>query len=209
MSITKKLVIAAALSGAVLAPSLSMAQTAGATVLGVSETVLADVVSGWSVKRTILNKAVYNYDAKPAKVGKIEDVIIAPTGSVSYAIINSSAFMGLSNHRVAIPVEQFKIEGDRITLPGGRIHQRRQGRDLGAPDLRAVDVTHQVLRLRQAPPGQHRRGERRVRTTAIAGTHDRAQRRQPQRVAAPLIAEQVPPAARPRRTARGIGAIGH
>ena len=26
--------------------------------------------------------------------------------------------MGLSNHRVAIPVEQFKIEGDRITLPG-------------------------------------------------------------------------------------------
>ena len=118
MSITKKLVIAAALSGAVLAPSLSMAQTAGGTVLGVSETVLADVVSGWSVKRTILNKAVYNNDAKPAKVGKIEDVIIAPTGSVSYAIINSSAFMGLSNHRVAIPVGQFKIEGDRITLPG-------------------------------------------------------------------------------------------
>ena len=78
MSITKKLVIAAALSGAVLAPSLSMAQTAGGTVLGVSETVLADVVSGWSVKRTILNKAVYNNDAKPAKVGKIEDVIIAP-----------------------------------------------------------------------------------------------------------------------------------
>ena len=33
MSITKKLVIAAALSGAVLAPSLSMAQTAGALVL--------------------------------------------------------------------------------------------------------------------------------------------------------------------------------
>jgi len=107
-----------ALAALLSAPLLAHAQVAGATVLGVTETVSAAIAKGWSVKRSILGQNVYNTDAKPAVVGKVEDVIIDPDGALSYAVVNASKFLGISSHLVLIPVQQFKIEGQRISLPG-------------------------------------------------------------------------------------------
>ncbi len=107
------------LLAAVLAlPVMSHAQVAGTSVIGVNQTITAEVANGWSVKKAIMGKDVYNDDAKPEVVGKVDDLIINPKGSVSYAIVNASKFLGLSSHNVLIPVEQFKIENQRITLPG-------------------------------------------------------------------------------------------
>jgi sporulation protein YlmC with PRC-barrel domain len=114
MHATSALALAAALS----MPLAAQAQVAGGTVLGVTETVAAAVADGWSVKKSILGKDVYNDDTKPAVVGKVEDVIINPQGAVSYAVVNASKFLGLSSHLVLIPVEQFRIDDQRITLPG-------------------------------------------------------------------------------------------
>lgn len=106
------------LAASVALPFAAQAQTAGATVLGVTQTVYADVANGWSVKKDIMGKDVYNEDANPAVVGHVEDIIVNPKGSVSYAIVNASKYLGLSSHDVLVPVEQFKIQNNRITLPG-------------------------------------------------------------------------------------------
>ena len=52
------------------------------------------------------------------KVGTVEDIIIAPNKSVSYAIVGAGGFAGIGKHDVAIPVSQFKEEGGKFILPG-------------------------------------------------------------------------------------------
>jgi len=45
-------------------------------------------------------------------------VIVAPDKAVSYAIIGAGGFLGMGKHDVAIPVNQFRVENNKITLPG-------------------------------------------------------------------------------------------
>jgi sporulation protein YlmC with PRC-barrel domain len=63
-----------------------------------------------------MGKEVYN--DKSEKVGVVDDLIIAPDKAVSYAIIGTGGFIGMDKHDVAIPVNQLKMEGGTITLPG-------------------------------------------------------------------------------------------
>jgi len=84
-------------------------------VLGVTVTELTNVVNGWSVKKKVLGKPVYN--DKKAKFGTVED-IIAPDKVVTYAIIGAGGFLGMDKHDVAIPIKQFKVVDGMFTLPG-------------------------------------------------------------------------------------------
>ena len=92
------------------------AQVAGSSTIGVTQEEIRVVTRGWSAKKKILGKAVYN-DAKQ-KVGTIDDLIITSEKSVSYAIIGVGGFLGMGKHDVAIPVNQLKADQDRIILPG-------------------------------------------------------------------------------------------
>ena len=94
------------------------AQVAGSTTIGVSVEELKAVAIGWSAKKKILGKAVYN--EKNEKIGVVDDLIITPDKSVSYAIIGAGGFLGIGKHDVAIPVGQFKEDKDkgRIVLAG-------------------------------------------------------------------------------------------
>ena len=95
----------------------AMAQpVAGTAVLGVSVSEVQAVATGWSLKKSILGKSVYNDENKI--VGKIDDVIVAPDKAVSYAIVGVGGFLGVGKHDVAIPVSQFKVEAKKIMLPG-------------------------------------------------------------------------------------------
>jgi sporulation protein YlmC with PRC-barrel domain len=85
-------------------------------VIGISTDELVSVAKGWSAKKQIMGKEVYN--DKSEKVGVVEDLIIAPDKAVSYAIIGAGGFLGMGKHDVAIPVNQFKIVEDKVTLPG-------------------------------------------------------------------------------------------
>ena len=58
----------------------SVAQVAGGTTLGVTVEQEAVIVNGWSVKKAVLGKHVVN--EKGEQVGTIDDIIIAPEGSV-------------------------------------------------------------------------------------------------------------------------------
>ena len=91
------------------------APVAGQSTLGVSVAEMATVIDGWSAKKDILDKDVYNDQNQ--KVGKIEDIIIAPDKAVSFAIIGAGGFLGMGRHDVAIPIQQIKLENKKFVLP--------------------------------------------------------------------------------------------
>ena len=88
---------------------------AGVVPLGVTVIELREVVVGWSVKKDLLGKNVQN--DKKENLGKIEDVIVSPTDSLSYAIIGVGLFLGIPSRLVAIPMKQLKLEGSQLVLP--------------------------------------------------------------------------------------------
>jgi sporulation protein YlmC with PRC-barrel domain len=92
------------------------AQVAGSSTLGVTVEELKAVAIGWSAKRQILGKAVYN--DKNARVGRIDDIIITPERSVSFVIVGAGGFVGVARHDVAIPVGQLQEKDGKYILPG-------------------------------------------------------------------------------------------
>jgi len=94
----------------------AMAQVAGSTRLGVSMEEVKIVASGWSSKKQILGKTVFNENNE--KVGKIDDLIVAPTGELSFVIIGAGGFAGVGRHDVAIPVQQIQLQDGKFVLPG-------------------------------------------------------------------------------------------
>jgi sporulation protein YlmC with PRC-barrel domain len=87
--------------------------------IGVTADELVTVAKGWSVKKQIMGKDVYNENGE--KVGVVDDLIVAPEKAVSYAIIGTGGFLGMDKHDVAIPMNQFKLEEGKITLPGATV----------------------------------------------------------------------------------------
>lgn len=100
----------------VVAVGTISAQIAGSTTPGISVEELKTIARGWSATKQILGKSVYN--DKNDKVGDVDDLIIAPDSSVSYAIIGVGGFLGLGERQVAIPVNRLKHSEGRIVLPG-------------------------------------------------------------------------------------------
>ena len=94
--------------------SAGHAQIAGSTSLGVAN--LSMVANGWSIKKKVLNKVVYNEDNK--RVGKIDDIIVAPDGTASFFIIGAGGFLGVARHDVAIPVGQIAEQDGKFILAG-------------------------------------------------------------------------------------------
>jgi sporulation protein YlmC with PRC-barrel domain len=113
-----KTIVLAVLSVIVIAAGAadSVAQTAGSTVVSVSKSELRQVATGWSAKKQILGKDVYNDTGE--KIGEINDLIVAPNKSVSYAIVGVGGFLGMGDHEVAVPVSKLKQEMGKIVLKG-------------------------------------------------------------------------------------------
>jgi len=91
-------------------------QVAGSTRLGIAVEELRTVALGWSAKKQILGQPVYN--EKNEKVGRIDDIIVAPDSSVSYAIVGAGGFLGVGKHDIAIPASQLKQQDGKFVLPG-------------------------------------------------------------------------------------------
>jgi sporulation protein YlmC with PRC-barrel domain len=102
-----------AIAGALAAATPVMAQVAG-TATSVTES--TKEAMGWSVKKTLMGKNVYN-DAD-VKVGKVEDLIVSPEKNVSYVIVGAGGFVGINRHDVAIPVSQIQNKAGKLVLSG-------------------------------------------------------------------------------------------
>jgi len=99
-----------------IAAGSSFAQVAGSTTLAAPAVSVTEIATGWSVKKKFLGKTVYNEDMK--KVGKIDDIIIAPDGNASYIIVGAGGFVGLGKHDVAVPSGQLAEQDGKLVLPG-------------------------------------------------------------------------------------------
>ena len=94
-----KRIVVVALALVVLVPGgYAAAQVAGSTRLGVAVEEMKAVALGWSVKKQIMGQSVYNEQNQ--RVGKIDDLIIAPDTAVSFVIIGAgglSASVGMTS----------------------------------------------------------------------------------------------------------------
>lgn len=112
-----QLALCTILALAAAVPLPSNAQIAGvASTTAVSVMEFDQLAYGLSVKKSVMGKTLYN-DAG-AKIGKIEDLIIAPDKNVSYLIVGAGGFLGLGRHDVAIPAAQVSQVSGRIVLAG-------------------------------------------------------------------------------------------
>ena len=100
----------------VLPTGYAAAQVAGSTRMGVAVEEMRAVALGWSVKKQVLGQAVYNEQNQ--RVGKIDDLIIAPDTAISFVIVGAGGFVGVGRHDVAIPVTQLKQQDGKFVLPG-------------------------------------------------------------------------------------------
>lgn len=94
----------------------AQAQVAGTQPLSVTVEQSDALLSGWSVKKSILNKAVYNDQNE--KIGAVVDLVVAPDGSLSAAIVAAGGFLGVASHDVAVPIAALDIRGGNFYLAG-------------------------------------------------------------------------------------------
>jgi hypothetical protein len=104
-------------SAAILNGAMSVSgQVAGTTTLAITAEQMKLVALGWSAKKKIMGKPVYN-DANE-KIGLVDDLIITPDQFVSYAIVGVGGFLGLGRKEVAVPVSLLNDQQGKLVLPG-------------------------------------------------------------------------------------------
>lgn len=91
------------------------APVAGVIPLGVTHIEEAAIAPGYRATK-LLKQTVYNDQGQ--KIGKIEDLVVAPDGTLTAAVVEVGGFLGIGKHRVAIPVKQFTALHPKVTLPG-------------------------------------------------------------------------------------------
>lgn len=101
--------------GANAQPAQDDAPVAGRSTLGVAVAQTELITKGWRATK-LLRSDVYN--DKKQKIGRVDDFIVSPDGSLSVAIVDVGGFLGMGAHRVAIPVQQFSEVSPKVILPG-------------------------------------------------------------------------------------------
>jgi sporulation protein YlmC with PRC-barrel domain len=99
----------------------ALGQVAGSMTLGLTVEEQQALVTGWSVKKSILGTEVYN--SSKEKIGAVDDLIIAPDQAVTFAIVGAGGFLGMDRYDVAIPIRKLKREGDKMILEGATKEQ--------------------------------------------------------------------------------------
>ncbi|MGA7782664.1 MAG: PRC-barrel domain-containing protein [Paraburkholderia sp.] len=92
------------------------AQVAGSQTIGVSVEQSELIVEGWSAKKSLMGKSIYNDNGE--KVGVLHDIIIAPDNAASFAIVAAHQFLGVSQHDVAIPMSQLDYVDGKLVWAG-------------------------------------------------------------------------------------------
>ena len=117
-NITRKAVLFIFCSVALMVSAIAQqtnAPVAGKVTLGVAVAQLDVVANGWRASK-LIHANVYNDSNQ--KIGKVGDLIVAPDGTLSVAIVDVGGFLGIGKHHVAIPVQQFSQVTPKIILPG-------------------------------------------------------------------------------------------
>ena len=96
--------------------SQASAQVAGAQTIGVSVEQEAIIINGWSAKKSLLGKPIYNEQGQ--KVGVLHDIIISPDNAASFAIVAAHQFLSVSQHDVAVQFSQIDYADGKLIWAG-------------------------------------------------------------------------------------------
>jgi sporulation protein YlmC with PRC-barrel domain len=102
------------------APVVVHVPVAGQAVLGVTVAEQRLIATGFRASK-LLKQDVYN--DKGDKIGKIDDLVVAPDGTLSIAVIDVGGFLGIGEHRIAVPVRQFEHIAPKAVLPNANKDQ--------------------------------------------------------------------------------------
>jgi hypothetical protein len=91
-TLTKIALATLAFAGAVVTQPAYAQVAGGTTTVGVSVIESTQLAAGWSVKKTLMGKTIYNDAGK--KVGKVDDLIISPDKKLTYVIVGAGGFIG-------------------------------------------------------------------------------------------------------------------
>ena len=110
--------VASLTTASVLCSALpASAQVAGGTTsANATITDSTQIATGWSVKKTLMGKTIYNDSG--LRVGNIDDLIISLDRKVTYVIVGTGGYVGIGQHDVAIPVDQIQIQSGKLVMPG-------------------------------------------------------------------------------------------
>jgi sporulation protein YlmC with PRC-barrel domain len=100
---------------ALVAPS-PYVRAASSKTLSVSQQELNLAEKGWSAKKDIIGKTVYNDNNE--KIGDVNDVIFSRNNSASFVVIGVGGFLGMGEHDVAVPLSRIKHDNDKLILAG-------------------------------------------------------------------------------------------
>jgi len=98
-----------------VAPS-AYVHAADSKTLSVSQQEISTAQKGWSAKKDIIGKAVYNDNNE--KIGDVNDVIFSRNNSASFVVVGAGGFLGMGEHDVAVPLSRIKHDKDKLILPG-------------------------------------------------------------------------------------------
>ena len=98
-----------------VAPS-AYVHAADSKTLSVSQQEMNLAEKGWSGKKDIMGKAVYNDNNE--KIGDVNDVIFSRNNSASFVVIGVGGFLGMGEHDVAVPLSRIKHDNDKLILAG-------------------------------------------------------------------------------------------
>jgi sporulation protein YlmC with PRC-barrel domain len=58
------------------------------------------------------------YSANDERIGEVDDVVVSKSGKQPMAVIGVGGFLGIGEKKAAVPVDQLKVQGDKIVASG-------------------------------------------------------------------------------------------
>jgi len=98
-------------------PDVNVGSTTAPNASSAGNAAVAPAVGTYPVAKDVeklMGKDVY--DANGKKVGELNNLLIDPDGKVRAGIIEFGGFLGIGEHRVAVPWNQLDTQGDRVTV---------------------------------------------------------------------------------------------
>jgi sporulation protein YlmC with PRC-barrel domain len=98
-------------------PDVNVGSTASPSASSSGNAAVAPAAGTYPVAKEVekfIGKDVYGANGK--KVGELNNVLIDPDGKVRAGIIEFGGFLGIGEHRVAVPWNQLNAQGDRLMV---------------------------------------------------------------------------------------------
>ncbi|MGF6781989.1 PRC-barrel domain-containing protein [Paraburkholderia sp. GAS334] len=94
--------------------------TTGALAQGVPQSITekrTDVVQLSAGYRASKLEGATVYNREKDKIGTVDDLVVAPNDSSTYAILSVGGFLGMGKHLVAVPFRDLQIDRRQLILP--------------------------------------------------------------------------------------------